>query len=229
MDRKFIGNNFHNIVLDIGEDYTLIQHSGEEYKGKLSMVAKTASTYMIGEREALMTGVATFPSIKEQTTFRGCYFTREIAQDKTYIMVSTIPKDTTDKVAEIYAIWCNTKVDLAYLVETEDAKHDKVTVPHVYQEDVPVYWDSNLQKQRRSSDGNFDQALYFIQIPAHYGLCQDEVVIRKTATRNEKTKKLEVVETRFRVEAIDMGLSSVGEDGTVYGIYDVQLSLDTRG
>lgn len=217
------------MVLDMGENYTLTTHDGEEYNGKISIVAKTASSYMLGDREYLMTGVATFPDVEAQTKFRGCYFTREIAPERKYIMVSTIPKDTTDKVAEIYAVGCNAKVSLAYLMETENERHDKVTVPEIYAEDVEVYWDSSLQKQRRTSDGNLDNTLFFIQIPAHFGLTQDEVVIRKMPVRNEKTHELEIVETRFRVESIDIGLSSVGEDGTIYGIYDVQLSLDTRG
>lgn len=229
MDRKFVGNNFLNVVLDMGENYTLTKHDGEEYTGKLSIVAKTASTYMLGEREFLMTGVATFPDIESQSTFRGCYFTRETVPGRSYIMVSTIPKDTIDTVAEIYAIGCNVTVDLGILVEKEDAKHDKVTTTEVYAENVCVYWDSNLQKQRRSSDGNFDQSLYYIQIPAHYGLQQDDVILRKMPVRNNKTNEMEITETRFRVEAIDMGMSSVGDDGTIYGIYDVQLSLDTRG
>lgn len=229
MDRNFIGNNFLNVLLDMGEDYTLIKHDGEEYKGKISFIAKTASSYMLGDREYLMTGAATFPDVEAQKTFRGCYFKRSIDPDRTYIMVSTIPKDTTDKAAEIYAIGCNVTVDLGYLVETENEKHNKVTSVKIYEKDVCVYWDSSLQKQRRSSDGNFDQSLYYIQIPAFYGITQDEVVIRKMLVRNEKTHEIEIVKTRFRVESIDMGMSSVGDDGTVYGIFDVQLSLDTRG
>lgn len=230
MDRDFIGNNFYNTLLDIGEDYTLTTHDGEEYKGKISVVAKTASSYMMGDREFLMTGVATFPDIESQSKFRGCYFTRQIAPNRKYILVSTIPKDTTEKMAEIYAIGCNATVNLAYLVETEDKRHNRIFVPEVYAENVSVYWDISLQKQQRSSDGNFDNTLFFIQIPAHYGLSQDEVVIRKAPIRNSKTHELEIIETRFRVESVDFSLSSINEDDeTISGIFDVQLSLDNRG
>lgn len=186
MDRAFIGNNFYNMVLDMGEDYTLTKIDDTEYTGKISIVAKTASTYMLAEREYLMNGVATFPDVDSQTTFRGCYFHRQINPKRTYILVSTVPKDTTEYIAEIYAIECNATVSLAYALEKEDEKGDIISYPEVYKEDVQVYWDSTLQKQRRSSDGNFDQTLYFMQIPARFGIAQDEIVIRKMFQYNEE-------------------------------------------
>lgn len=246
MDRKFIGRNFHNMVLDMAEDYHLIKNDGEEYIGKISIIAKTASTYMIGEREYLMTGVATFPDIAAQTSFRGCYFHREINPDRTYILVSTIPKDTTENVAEVYAIGCNTKVSLAILKEEIDENGDRILTPETYAEDIPVYWDSTLQKQRRSSDGNLDQALYYMQIPAKFGVAQDHVVLRDMYQLNEETNKVETISVRFRVESIDPAMVtvdensdnsaepidpatlSVDENGYICGIFDVQMSIDTR-
>lgn len=229
MDRRFIGNNFHNLTLDMGEDYILTKNDGTEYAGKMSIVAKTASTYMLAEREYLMNGVATFPDVPSQTSFRGCYFRRQINPDRQYILVSTIPKDTTEFVAEIYAIGCNATVSLAYLRETVDEKYDKVITPEIYARGVQVYWDATLQKQRRSSDGNFDQTLYYMQIPARFGLAQDEIVLRKMPHYNEKTQQNEWVDTRFRVEAVDLAMISFDEKGEVCGIMDVQMSLDTRG
>lgn len=228
MDRRFVGDNFYDQMLDMGENYFLEKSDGEEWVGKLSIIAKTASTYMLAEREHLMTGVATFPDIESQTLFRGCYFKRQINPRSTYILVSTIPKDTTEKVAEVYAIKCNATVSMAFLVEKTNQKFDKVSVPEIYAENVQVYWDSTIQKQRRSSDGNFDQSMYYIQIPAKYGLAQDQVVIRKMFMFNEEKKESELVDVRFRVESVDMSMTTLDEDGIVHGIADVQLSLDTR-
>lgn len=228
MNRKFIGFQFENLIGDMGEDYLLETPDGEEWVGKLSIVAKTASTYMLAEREYLMSGVATFPDIKSQTDFRGCYFTRQINPERTYILVSTIPKDTTEKVAEIYAIECNATVSLGYLMEKMDEKADRISVVKKFAEDIDVYWDSTVQKQRRSSDGNFDQSMYYIQIPARFGLSQDQVVIRKTSSFNEETGEVEIKETRFRVEGVDLAMTTLDENGVIHGISDVQLSLDTR-
>lgn len=229
MDRHFIGKNFHNLILDMGEDYSLETKDGEEWVGKISIVAKTASSYMMAEREYLFNGTATFPNIEAQTDFRGCYFTRQINPNMTYILVSTTPKDTTEYVADIYAVGCNASVSLAYAKEITTDRGNRKIVPEIYVEDVPVYWDSTLQKQRRSSDGNFDQSLYFMQIPARFGLAQDEIVIRKMPQYNEKTKQNEWVDTKFRVESIDVAMISPNIDGATSGILDVHMSLDTRG
>lgn len=229
INRQQIGSNFHNMVVGMSENYTLTQNNGETYTGKISIVAKTASTYMIEEREYLMNGVATFPDIQSQRTFRGCYFTRECAPGYKYIMVSTIPKDTTPYVAEIYAIGCNATVSLAYFRQSKNEKGDLVVAPEIYAKDVAVYMDSTLQKQRRSSDGNFDQTLYYVQIPAKYGVAQDEIILYKMPQVNEKTKTHEWVETRFRVETVNAAMSSIDENGEIHGILDVQMTIDTRG
>lgn len=229
MDLAYIGNNFHNLMLDMGEDYTLMQKDGTEYTGKISIIPKTASSYMLAEREYLMKGTATFPNIKAQRQFRGCYFKRAINPDETYILISTIPRDTTPYVADIYAVGCNAKVSLGTLVESVNEKMDRVLTPKLYAEEVPVYWDSSLQKQKRSADGNFDQTIYNIQVPASYGLQEDFIVVRKMYQKNINTLEDEFVDVRFRVESVDMAMVEIDEDGNVYGIADVQMSLDTRG
>lgn len=231
VDRDYIGRSFHNLMYDMAEDYVLTTPDGEEHQGKVSLVAKTASTYMLAEREFLHTGAMTFPSMEAQTLFRGCYFHRAINPNRIYMLASTIPKDTTPLVADIFAVECNAKVDLAYLVEKTDRKGDLISTPIVFEENVPVYWDSTLQKQQQSSDGNVDQTRFFIQIPARYGIGQDEIVIRKQIQYNQKINMNEIIETRFRVQSVDMSLfgiyQSEDKEDTVYGICDVQLSLDT--
>lgn len=228
VNRDYIGEQFHNLMLDMAEDYTLTTVDGEEYQGKISLVAKTASTYMLGEREYLMTGAATFPDMEAQKTFRGCYFHRQTNPDKTYMMSSVIAKDTTPCVADVYAMECNTTVSIGYLTDETDSKGDRVKTLHLLEENIPVYWDSNLQKQKRSSDGNYDQTIYYIQIPARYGVSQEQVIVRKQLEFNAKTKTNEIVDVRYRVESIDASLAVIDDTG-VYGIYDVHLSLDTRG
>lgn len=213
----------------MGEDYTLEKKDGSEYTGKISIVAKTASSYMMAEREYLFNGTATFPGIESQMDFRGCYFWRQINPNMRYILVSTIPKDTTPYVAEVYAIGCNATVSLAYAKEVSTDRGNRKTIAEVYAENVPVYWDSTLQKQRRSSDGNFDQSMYYMQIPAKFGLAQDEIVIKKMPQYNEKTNQNEWADVRFRVESIDVAMISPFIDGAVSGILDVHMSLDTRG
>ena len=229
MDRTFIGNCFFQMIQNMAEDYHIEKTDGTIWSGKISIIAKTASTYMMGEREYLMNGVATFPDVQSRRTFRGCYFTRETNPDFTYILVSTVPKDTTPLIAEVYAIGCNATVSLAIPKKKKNEKGDIEIVPEIYAEDVKVYADSTLQKQRRSSDGNFDQTLYYMQIPAKYGVTQDDMVLKKIPRYNETTQTHEWIETKFRVEAVDTSMSGTDAEGNVYGILDVQMTIDTRG
>lgn len=228
MDRNVIGNNFWLLMQDLGEDYTITKLDGEEWTGKMSLEIKTTSTYMLSEREYLYSGTATFPDREAQTSFKGCYFNRQTNPDKTYLLVSTIPEPTEDRLADIYVVQCNAIVDLAYLVEVNDDKFNRVMVPHRYANDVQVFFDSTLQKQRRSSDGNFEQTLYYMQIPARFGVAPDHTIIRKLSKFNENTQKVELVDTRFRVESVDYSLMTTDEAGNIYGVCDVQMSIDTR-
>lgn len=228
MNKEYIGNNFYGLLQDIGEDYVLETPDGEEYHGKISLETKTSSTYMIEEREYLMIGAATFPDIDAHTTFRGCYFHREINPKHTYLLVSIIPEPTEPRVGYVYAVECNEKVTLAYLEKRTDNKNNRITVPVPFAEDILVYFDTTLQKQRRSSDGNFEQTLYYMQMPARYGLSPDQVVLRKAFRWNDELKKNELVNVRYRVESVTLSMSTVDDEGNIYGICDVQMSIDTR-
>lgn len=227
---NYIGNKFYELMQDPynAEEYTLTQLNGEEWVGKISLESKTSSTYMIEEREYLVMGTATFPDIESQTTFRGCYFKRAINPNRTYILVSTIPEPTDERVGDVFAVECNETVKLAYLEECENDRHDRITVAIPFAEDVHVYFDTTLQKQRRSSDGNFEQTLYYMQMPAHYGLAPDQVVLRKAFKWNDELKKNELVDTRYRVESVTLSMTTTDEEGNIYGICDVQMSIDTR-
>lgn len=229
MDKTFIGNNFYNLMLDLGEDYILTMPNGQEYKGKISLKTKTSSTYMLEEREYLMIGAATFPDIESQTKFRGCYFTRQINPNRTYILTSTIPEPTNENVGYVYAVECNEVVTLANLEKKLDEKGNRITVPVPFEEDVKVYFDTTLQKERRTSDGNFENTLYYMQMPAHYGLSVDQVVLRKSFKWNDEAKKNELVNTRYRVSSITLSMATTDEEGNIYGICDVQMTIDTRG
>ena len=61
-----------------------------------------------------------------------------------------------------------------------------------------------------------------------YGVAPEHVVTRKLSKYNEKTGKTELTDTRFRVESVDHSLMTTDEDGNIYGIVDVQMSIDTR-
>lgn len=227
---NYVGNKFYELMQDPynAEEYILIQLNGEEWIGRISLEAKTSSTYMMEEREYLQKGTATFPDIDAQTTFRGCYFHRAINPHRTYILVSTIPEPTDGRIGDVFAVECNETVTLAYLEEQVNEKFDRITVPVPFAEDVQVYFDTTLQKQRRSSDGNFEQTLYYMQMPAHYGLSEDQVVLRKSFKWNDELKKNELVDTRYRVESVTLSMTTTDDEGNVYGIMDVQMSMDTR-
>lgn len=227
MDRAFIGNNFWLLMQDQGEDYTVTLQDGSKWTGKLSLAIKTTSTYMLSEREYLYSGSATFPDRAAQTTFKGCYFNRQTNPDKTYLLVSTIPEPTDDRLADVYVVQCNETVDLAHIVETTNEKNDRIKVPKVYASGVQAFFDSTLQKQRRSADGNFEQTLYYMQIPARYGVAPDNVIIRQLPEYDPATDKVKIATEYYRVESVDHSLTVI-EGEEIYGICDVQMSLDTR-
>ena len=228
MDKVKIGQNFWDLMQDLGENYYLQTPYGDEWQGKMSLEIKTSSTYMLSERELLYQGTATFPYESARNEFRGCYFVRDTEPEKTFLLVSTIPEPTDYRIADVYVVKCNTTVNLAYLELGYDDKHNRVQIPHVYQEDVKAFFDSTLQKQRRSDDGNFEQTLFYMQIPAKYGVKPDDCVIRLLPQHGDKTGEVTMVETKFRVESVDNSLTDVDEFGNIYGIVDVQMSLDTR-
>lgn len=228
VDFKTVGSNFYELMQDQGEDYTITRQDGSTYTGKISMIANTRSSYMLAEREYLFNGVATFPDMKAQSEFRGCYFQRELAPEKTYIMVSTMPEPTTPHVATMYCVQCNETVSLANLETVDNEFFDKVTVPVKFAENVKCYFDSTMQRQNRRNDGNIENTLFFAQIPARYGLSVDQVVLRKAFKWDDTLKKNVLVEERYRVESIDLSMTEVTEDGEIYGIMDTQLSVDMR-
>ncbi len=228
MNTAPVGKAFYDMLMDIGEDYTITKLDGTKFTGKISLEPMNYSK-MLEEREYLMQGAATFPDIQSQNDFRGCYFTRNIDHPDTYIMVSVIPEPTDQRIGYIYCVECNETVSLAYLEEQINEKLDTVTVPVVFASDVKVYFDTTLQKQRRSADGNFDVTSYYMQMPAHYGLSEDQVVLRRAYEWDDKNKKNVLVDRRYRVESVTLSMADESIDGNVYGIMDVQLSIDTRG
>lgn len=227
MNAAFIGNNFYNQMMDMGEDYTIIGLDGEEFTGKISLVSQRYSR-LLEEREYLLQGVATFPDMESQEKYRGCYFTRNIDAPNTYIMVSVIPEPTEPRIGYIYCVECNDTVTLANLEKQRNEKGDTITVPVPFAENINVYIDTTLQKQRKSSDGNFENTIYYMQVPAHYGLSEDQVVLRKTFVWDSEEKKNVLKDKRYRVESVTLSMTRVGEDGNIYGIMDVQMSVDTR-
>lgn len=221
-----IGSRFYDLMMNLGEDYSLETIGGEYFNGKISLVPKTSSTYMLAEREYLLKGTMTFPDVSAQKEFRGCYFKRNIDPDRTYFLVSTIPEPTDGRIADVYCMECNETVQLANLEKRKDKKFNDITVPVVFAENVKVYFDSTVQKQRRSSDGNFDQTLYYMQMPARYGLSQDQIVLRKSFKWDAKKNKNVLTQTRFRVESVDLSLVTTDDGGNIYGVCDVQMSRD---
>lgn len=222
MDKELIGNGFYEVMNDLGEDYTITKYDESEYTGKIALVANSSNPYKF-------TGEATFPDIESQTSFLGCYFKRNSDPAKTYLLISSNPEQTNRLLGEVTAVKCNELVDLAYLTETTDENFNTVTVPEIMFSNVPAFVDSSLKQLQKNSDGSFDKTSFNMQIPAKYGISPDQVVLRKSYKFNEKTNKNELVQTRYRVESIDMSDSFVTENEEILGIMSVQFSLDTRG
>lgn len=230
MTKSFIGNNFYELMQNgyNAEDYTLTTFDGEEFTGKISLAVQRYSR-VLEEKEFLLQGVATFPGIEAQENFRGCYFVRETDPMNTYIMVSIVPEPTDGRIGQIYCVECNETVTLANLETQINEKFDKVMIPVPFAENVKVYFDTTLQKQKSGSDGNFDVTNYYMQMPAYYGISEDQVVLRKTFKWDEEQKKNIIAYKRYRVQSVTTSMAKFDNEGNVYGIVDVQLSADTRG
>lgn len=230
MTKSFIGNNFYELMQNgyNADDYTLTTFSGEEFTGKISLAVQRYSR-VLEEKEFLLQGVATFPGIEAQETFRGCYFVRETDPMNTYIMVSIVPEPTDERIGQIYCVECNETVTLANLETHTNDKFDEVMEPVPFAEDVKVYFDTTLQRQKSGSDGNFDVTSYYMQMPAYYGISEDQVVLRKTFKWDENQKKNVIAYKRYRVQSVTTSMMKIDEEGNIYGIVDVQMSADTRG
>lgn len=230
MTKSFIGNNFYELLQNgyNAEDYTLYTFDGEEFTGKISLKEQRFSR-VLEEKEFLLQGVATFPDIYAQESFRGCYFVRETDPMNTYILVSIVPEPTDGRIGTVYCVECNEVVTLANIEKHMDEKGDEILDAVPFFEDVKVYFDTTLQKQRRGSDGNFDVTSYFMQIPAYYGISEDQVVLRKALKWDDELKRNVLTWKRYRVEAVTLSMTKEDEEGNLHGILDVQMSVDTRG
>ncbi len=230
MRPNFIGNNFYNLLMSDynAEGYTLTQLNGETYTGKISLAAQRYSR-VLEEKEYLLQGALTLPDMMAQETFRGCYFTRDTDPMNTYLITALIPEPTDERVAYVYCVECNETVTLANLETKTDDKFDEITVPVPFAEDVKVYFDTTLKKQESNSDGNFDVTSYYMQMPAYYGISEDQVVLRKAFKWDPEQKKNVLDYKRYRVESVTLSTAREGENGEIYGIVDVQMSVDTRG
>lgn len=230
MKRNFIGNSFYELMMSDynSEEYTLTQLNGKKWTGKISLAVQRYSK-VLEEKEYLLQGAATFPNIEAQESFRGCYFKRSTDHMNTYILTAIIPEPTDERIGYIYCVECNETVTLANLEKQIDEKGDSITTPVPFAEDVKVYFDTTLKKQQSSSDGNFDATSYYMQMPAHYGISEDQVVLRKSFVWDKELKKNLLNYKRYRVESVTLSTSRVGTNGEIYGIVDVQMSVDTRG
>lgn len=230
MKQNFVGTNFYDLMMSDynAEEYTLTQLNGEKWVGKISLKVQRYSR-VLEEKEYLLQGAATFPNIEAQETFRGCYFKKESDLMNTYILTAIVPEPTDDRIGYVYCVECNETVILANLESHMDERGDKITEPVPFAEDVKVYFDTTLQKQQSSSDGNFDVTSYYMQMPAHYGISEDQVVLRKAFKWDNDLKKNVLAWKRYRVESVTLSTAREGENGKIYGIVDVQMSVDTRG
>lgn len=226
--KQLIGANFYQLLQDLGENYTLTDYYGDPYTGKLSIAVQKYSR-ILEEKEYLLQGAATFPDVDATESFRGCYFTRDTDPKNTYIMTSIVPEPTNSKIGYIYVTECNEEVTLANLVKRFDEKGDEITEPIPFAENVKVYFDTTLQRQKKSSEGNFENNILYMQMPAKYGLSEDQVVLRQAFQWDAEQNKNVMKYRRYRVEAVSSSMTKRGPNGEVYGIIDVQMSLDTRG
>lgn len=228
LHKQIVGPNFYQIMQDLGENYVLTDYYGDEFHGKMSIAVQKYSR-ILEEKEYLLQGAATFPGVEETESFRGCYFTRDTDPGNTYIMTSIVPEPTDSRIGYIYVTECNEEVTLANLIKTVDEKGDNVTIPVPFAENVKVYFDTTLQRQKKSSDGNFEGNIMYMQMPAKYGLSEDQVVLRDAFQWDDEQQKNVMKKRRYRVEAVSSSMTKKGPDGEIYGILDVQMSLDTRG
>lgn len=224
---QYYSDNFYHAVLEQGEDLTIyyVSKDGDitEYPVKASIVTATSAAYNMTDREYLFKGDMTLPDGIHRRYLSGCYVKRALYPNKTYLMLSVISSNVSDKLSYIYMIQCTNEVTLCEPVEVEDEWENVKEAFVPYAKGIYGYFSTVLRTMKSTNDGSLDQTIYSVVLPSRFPISPFQRLIKKTYEKGS------YVDINYQVESVSTDMLDYDEEtGQFLGIVSAQLSEDLR-
>jgi len=224
-----LGQNFLRIVNDprmsevieikplkFDENSGTYKFSGKTYKQRLSRRPATRAAYNPVDREMLFRGNLTLPKNVSYETLRGCYAVMETQPDSICMILSVIPETSIPEgLCVAYICKCNKKIHILK-PESEERRSE-----YYIHDTVMGYAFNATRSDKRTQDGNIENTIYNIYLPAVYKLSPYDRIAYETFVDG-------VLGTaKFRIESVNDALSDFETipDG-VSGAVMYQLSYE---
>lgn len=220
------GMDFYETIVDLGEEITFLTEP------PISQFASITPHRTTNETDGAYwyRGVITFDSVEQQNILIGEYFTRQTNPGPKNILTSVLPENTTERIATVYSVECNEKIDIIshYQGTGEYNEFNEEIVEPVYlAKNVDCYMTMTLERIDNEIGGYFVQTITNLILPAKFTLSTKNTVLKKSFIYDETQKKNIYSPVEYRVESIDTSRMDVVNDKIV-GILECLLTEDKR-
>lgn len=206
------GEDFYATVVDMGEEIEFLTDPIIKQYASITAYRATGTTNMT-DGAYQYRGVMTFDDVSQQNELLGEYFKRQTNKEPVHILASVIPENTTPKIAEVYALECNDKVDIiSHYEEGEPDKYgDRPKIPVYIAKDVDCFVTVTQRQLTEQSPGLLVATVTNIILPAKYKLTYDNVVVKKSFVFDDETKENVYTDVKYQVESVDTSMMDMIE------------------
>lgn len=220
------GNDFYETILDMGEEIVFLTEPEIIQYASIAPHRTTNTT----DGAYWYTGAMTFDSVEQQNSLIGEYFKRQTNNVPNNILTAVMPENTTPKMATVYSVECNEKIDIISHYE-ETGELDKfgqsILEPVYLAKDVDVYMTMTLEKLDSTTAGSFIGTITKIIMPAKITLSSENIILKKSFVFDDSTKQNVYKDVKYKVESIDTSMMDI-IDGKPVGILNCMLTEDKR-
>ena len=222
---KYLGEDFYEVIRDLGEIITFKQDDGSEIDCFISLESKLAKSEITVINEYAFKGVMTFPDRLGLEMLRGSYFKREDYPEKDFIVLLTNDIIYDDRIGEVYVTECNEIIDIGYITKTQDEIGNDVDVFNVVYANVKCMYDANPKTQQSTDFGSISRDVIKIIIPAHIKITTQYKVFKKGYVSKSKDLSIPPVldYESYSIQSIDTGLSNSLDGETRYGVLSLEI------
>lgn len=217
------GFDFYQTIVEDGEQ---ILFQNEEQTVQYASIAPHRATNTT-DGSYWYRGAMTFDSISQQERLIGEYFTRQTNPNPMHILTSVMPENTTERVAEVYAVECNDKISIVshYEVSGKDKFGDDIYEPVYIAEDIDCYTTVTQRPLSEQIQGNQAAMTTNVLIPAKHTLSIQNAATKKGFAFNSQTKQNEYTDIKYKIESIDLSMMDIVDDKPV-GIIRFTMTED---
>lgn len=205
MGREVIsGEDFYATVVDMGEEVEFLTEPPIYGYASIAPHRTTNTT----DGAYWYRGVMTFENTEQQNELIGEYFKRQTNKTPVHILTSVMPENTTDKIAEVYAVECNDKVDIiSHYEKSEPDKYGATQqIPIYLAQNVDCYITVTQKPLSEQKAGAFIETVTNLLIPAKFMLAIENVVVKKGFVFDDETKTNIYTDIKYQVESVDTSM-----------------------